>query len=79
MEAGNVGWVVVDALDGDVGGSEFGVEGGDEGRSDDVADVAVFGGAAGEDQCELFAREAGGDVVSGHAREVDVALYSTVR
>ena len=50
LEPGDVGRVIVNALDGDLGGAEQAVQRGDEGRADDAADVAGFGGAAGEDQ-----------------------------
>ena len=52
LEAGHVGRVVVDALDGDVGGAELGRQRGDERGADDPADVAALEGAAREDEGE---------------------------
>lgn len=51
--AGGVGGVV-HALGGDVVGAEGGFEGRDEFGPDDGADVAGFGGAAGEDECDRW-------------------------
>ena len=70
FKAGDIGSVIVDALNGHLGCAEHAVEGGDKGRSDDAADVAAFGGAAGENEGQIFAG-AGDEVVAGGAVEVD--------
>lgn len=62
---------MVHALDGDLGRAEEGVERGDEGGADNVADVALLGGAAGEEEGEVFAG-GGGEVVAGGAGEDNV-------
>lgn len=49
VEPSDVSCVVVHALDGYLGRTEFLVEGGDERGADYVAYVSGFGGAAGED------------------------------
>ena len=71
FEAGDVGWVVVDALDRYLCAAEDGVQGRYEAGADYAADVAGFGGAAGEDGGEVFAG-VGGEVVAGGAGEVDI-------
>lgn len=73
QEARNVSRVVVHTLYGDVARSQVGVEGSHEGRANDPTDVAVLKCAPRENQCELFAWQARGDVVAGYARKIDVA------
>lgn len=78
LEASNVSWVVVDALDRNVGCSELGIESCNEGWTDETSDIPVFKCASCKDQREFFARKTAGDIVPSCAGKVDVALYCAI-
>lgn len=55
FEPSYVGWVVVDALDGHLGGAKDVIQGGDEGRADQVADIPLFGRSSCENEGQVLA------------------------